>query len=151
MGKVDAPPLLKPGRHQMNLGEVKTLAVDSFSPNSNRSNLFHSLENLIKRIDKSGTLCELWVDGSFLTEKENPGDIDFTIFISQENFDSCPEEIQNLLFSITQNNKSLGTNLDGYLAELEDQSSKDYWDKFWGHGRNNLPKGYVVISVGRKK
>jgi hypothetical protein len=38
------------------------------------------LVTILERIRNLGIVCEIWLDGSFLTEKIEPDDVDFIVF-----------------------------------------------------------------------
>ncbi|MBO3759467.1 hypothetical protein [Ciceribacter sp. L1K22] len=76
--KYDYPPLLAPGAHYLSLPEVKSLVVDRFSAGyqSARLKLYQQLEEFIQLLLTNNILGDLAIDGSFLTEKPNPNDVD---------------------------------------------------------------------------
>jgi hypothetical protein len=80
----DFPPILPPGRHVMTLEQIKALCVDAFSNRARRSELFHHFEELVQSFLVGGIPCEIWLDGSFLTEKEAPRDLDVTVIIEAD-------------------------------------------------------------------
>ena len=75
--------ILPPGEHLATLQEVKqTLAF-----NPHRLNLFNGLVNAANLLARSG--CKyLYLDGSYVTEKDMPGDFDACWSIEQVNFSS---------------------------------------------------------------
>jgi hypothetical protein len=76
MLKPDFPALLAPGIHTLTLPQLHELAVAPFPQDIRRQNLFGKLSTwmyAVRSADVSGTL---WVDGSFLTQKPGPDDID---------------------------------------------------------------------------
>ena len=64
-------PLLPPGRHVMSMSNLFKIAVANFPTSKARSILFAELERLHADLDNAGVLCELWIDGSFFTKKQN--------------------------------------------------------------------------------
>jgi hypothetical protein len=80
--KFDHPPLLAPGVHYVTLGQIHRLAVERFDASRDyRKRLFHALEEFVQATLRTGLPGDLAVDGSFLTEKPEPGDVDviFTV------------------------------------------------------------------------
>lgn len=65
---------LLPGVYNMTLNEVEEL----FSKNKTkiRSNIMKEYEKHLNEIKNTGYCLEHWIDGSFVTLKENPRDID---------------------------------------------------------------------------
>jgi hypothetical protein len=79
--KVDWPPLLAPGRHYMSLIELRRYGVDRFEGKAfaHRERIFLSFEGLIQELLVAKIPCQVRVDGSFLTEKPDPDDIDAVV------------------------------------------------------------------------
>lgn len=82
--KFDYPPLLAPGRHTMMLKEIETRCVQAFPGNLRRAALYRALEEFVAKFGEVGLACEIWVDGSFLTEKPEPGDVDVTVIMEAD-------------------------------------------------------------------
>ena len=56
--------------------------VDSFNTSSTRHSIFQSFEKFILHFQKEIVKeFVIWIDGSFVTKKENPNDIDLLIFL----------------------------------------------------------------------
>jgi len=76
MAKPDFPALLVPGVHDLSLGDLHALAVAPFPEDRQRATLYQNLTNWTAALSAYGVGGTLWVDGSFLTEKPGPSDID---------------------------------------------------------------------------
>jgi hypothetical protein len=68
----------------MALAEIEHKFVLSFPEPGRRRHLFHRLEEFIQAFLVAGIPCEVWLDGSFLTEKEAPGDLDVTVILDAD-------------------------------------------------------------------
>jgi hypothetical protein len=75
--KPDFPPLLAPGFHRLSLDGLRRLCC--FPYNIHRSHLFLHVEQLVQDLLLRHVACELWINGSFLTHKETPGDVDVIV------------------------------------------------------------------------
>nr|GFC78556.1 hypothetical protein [Tanacetum cinerariifolium] len=64
------------GMHPLSLDDLHGLAVAPFGQDAKRADLFQKLVIWAEAVRASGIAGQLWVDGSFLTEKADPGDID---------------------------------------------------------------------------
>jgi hypothetical protein len=84
--KFDHPPLLAPGRHFMTLNGIEALCVHPFNGTApeRREKLFYALEQLVQEILLVKLRCTAFVDGSFLTEKPDPSDVDVLINIDED-------------------------------------------------------------------
>jgi len=80
MAKADFPSLLPPGMHSMTLQALHSLAVAPFPEDARRSELFQKLSIWANALRAAGVNGKLWLDGSFLTEKTHPGDIDCVLW-----------------------------------------------------------------------
>jgi hypothetical protein len=98
--KFDYPPLLAPGRHGLSLMDFKARFVDPFEgeAKATRLNLFQKLEAFVQEFMVSGMRCEIWIDGSILTEKPEPEDVDVAVILDHD----VPKDMtleQKLLFA----------------------------------------------------
>lgn len=74
--KLDFPGIWQPGVQPATLDAVR----ESFTFNQRRKQLFRQLEALTSNIRLAGIDCTLWVWGSFMTSKPEPGDIDVIVW-----------------------------------------------------------------------
>src|SRR3954452_15377682 len=88
---LDADGLLPPGRHTASVAEVKAAFVDPFGGSASRMAIFtgwrmhrESLQNVVPGMYQ-------WIDGSFVTSKLDPGDIDVVTFIDGVQYDAMPD------------------------------------------------------------
>jgi hypothetical protein len=70
--------MLAPGCHVFTLVQLEQLCVSPFSGNAHtrRERLFLLLEELVQRLLVAKIPCSLYIDGSFLTVKPEPNDVD---------------------------------------------------------------------------
>ena len=80
MAKPDFPALLAPGLHNLTLADIQALAVDPFPSDAQRTGLYQNLMNWVGALNAYGVNGTLWMDGSFLTEKPSPSDIDCVLW-----------------------------------------------------------------------
>jgi hypothetical protein len=106
-----------------------------------------------------GISCKLWIDGSFLTEKIDPHDVDFVVVLPENFHDAAtPEQLAILEWlceDIAQPAKKMLL-CDAYaLYEVSpgDPGYTDYllddalWKKTFGTSRQHEPKGMVVVAL----
>src|SRR4051794_3892468 len=91
--KPEYPPLLPMGLHPMSLSDVRTLCVDQFPLSTRRHEIMSSLEHVVDVLLSAAVKGELWVDGSFLTNKIDPDDSDVVLRV-QESFLTNPSPAQ---------------------------------------------------------
>lgn len=89
--KPECAPLLAPGLIIHTPSELQTIAVDAFPTSQTRAPLWQSLNILISELRAHNLLpAKLWIDGSFLTQKVDPDDIDLCIEIDVERMNLAP-------------------------------------------------------------
>ncbi|HBK3300237.1 TPA: hypothetical protein KEX12_001118 [Citrobacter koseri] len=152
MVKLCFPPLLSPGFHDFDDDQVKSLCVDAFPESVRRSMLYCNYIQLmgdIRSINKQfNCFVEVWVDGSFTTEKPEPDDIDILLVIDSESLNLVPvmfqPQIEKLLNRpyIKHNYK-----IDLLLLEHGKDEDRMHWRGVFGHDREDTPKGIVRISL----
>jgi hypothetical protein len=153
--KPDFPPLLPPGYHQLTLDLLKLLCADAFE-GSERAYLFYHLEQLVQDLLAMKLCCEIWVDGSFLTSKGNPSDIDVIIKFDYDvtaNFTQDQKDFVDKLETGEYN-----TRIDSFVFTalprdhpefVLGESERSGWAELFNveHGQYWL-KGVAVIRVG---
>nr|WP_143016824.1 hypothetical protein [Dyadobacter soli] len=107
------------------------------------------MEKLVAIIGKD---FHQWIDGSFVTRKLNPGDIDFVTFINAKTF-SQNERVLNDLRAESQE-KSL--RLDGYFVKDFPRNHKRFVHSYldsvqWMHdfvkdSRKGQSKGFIQLN-----
>lgn len=96
-----------------------------------------------------------WLDGSFVTTKSDPGDLDVTTFIRGDRLAAISVEDRGRVIDLTLGGRSkLEFGCDSYLVVIWDDGHpwhehylqwRGYWDHFWSRHRDNSDKGYVEV------
>ena len=139
--------LLPPGVHDMSLEEVGTL-FGSFQQNDQRPRLFAKLEELVLEAKVVGFVRFLIIDGSFVTSKPAPGDIDLIIVVEPGILDQrewAPREY-NLL---SRNRLRRRYPFDFFVVPLVSTAYNHYLD-FFSKVKNNPGedrKGVVRVHL----
>ena len=88
--KPEFPPLLAHGLAAHSLAELELLTVGNFPASTTRAALWESLILLITELRVYKLLpAKLWIDGSFLTSKIDPDDIDLCVEIEADRMNLC--------------------------------------------------------------
>lgn len=153
--KVDHDPLLAPGRHVMSLTELRAVSVDPFTTPKRRQALFDALTRLVSDLSDKGIICELWVDGSFLTSKEEPEDIDLSVIIFRKDIENLDNSASKFILYQLNGDKKYDPLLDTYVCPVasmgdayHDPKDLAYWGSLWGSGRDGRLKGYASVCLG---
>lgn len=153
--KPEFPPLLGHGFHDMTVAEVRQLCVGRFPTSITRSLIMDRLHDLIRRLSAAGVTGKVWVDGSFVTEKIDPGDVDILIHVTSDLYDNDPVKRATVDWAAHPDRFDTHS-CDAYkwieysvghplFADSED--SRRYWTDWYGLSRGGTPKGIVVISL----
>lgn len=158
---MEAIPLLKPGFHKLNDLELKSLCVSKFSSSKSRIQLYDNLILLLSRLRAFNTsysfIEEIWIDGSYVTEKINPNDIDILLVINSQILDNIiPESIKNTLFPLLHRNyvkENFNVDLlilfrnNAVVNGLSYNEMRSYWRGWFSFDRHENPKGVVTLDV----
>jgi predicted nucleotidyltransferase len=145
---MEYPALLEAGMHNMTLSDLKSVFVDPFENVERRENLLNRFEAFITRLKDVPINMEVWIDGSFATKKEHPGDIDLVVVCAPEEVNKLPIEKQLILKELFEDQKTtkLRYECDAYFV-IDNMNDKSYWRGLFGFDRNEKPKGIARIMV----
>lgn len=135
---------LPPGIHSASIQEVK----ERFGTNPHRKNLLTGLDKLLKHLENIG--CYLvYLDGSFITNKEYPSDYDLawsTMGLSNDNISKIDPILLNIKqFRREMKEKYLG---DIFPAEIPEGSTGKLFRDFFQTDKNTgEDKGIIAISL----
>jgi hypothetical protein len=152
-----------PALHGWSIDEVQEHLVLPFSDPTSRNEIYTGLEYLIESLKMLGRKMELWLDGSFVSEKHNPGDIDLVVVITIQDYKSMTQGELELLYKYTSGGDTKKIcNCDSYLLltcsdshgneEEKNLLKQDemYWLNQFGTDRANVAKGMVKLVIDPK-
>jgi hypothetical protein len=147
--KPEFPPLLPLGFRTMTLAELRDMCVARFAPLSQtRGPIMANLETVDNEVRRCGLSCEVWVDGSFLTEAINPADADVLLCIDNATLLVATAR-QRSVFDWIRANLRRSLRIDSYvLVDNQDDVStwlRAYWLRQFGFSRRDVPKGIAVL------
>lgn len=149
--KPDFPFLLQPGIHKITLADLHQLAVLPFPADAKRTQLFLLLSQWIQSLQALQVTAILWLDGSFLTEKLVPGDIDCMLWspsCKQVLTTALKGQISPLLDRVAVEAQY---KLDFYMespAAHEVFHREAYWKGVFGFQHDRVTaKGFVEIVI----
>ena len=134
--------LINPGIHEMDMDDFHISFVKQFTT-SQRRQMF-----------KDFNIYEIWIDGSYVTEKINPNDVDIVIFFSVEDFirvskiwDVIRKDAVNIdpycAVAVTEENKQKLSSADINTII----NKRNYWKGQFGFDREDRPKGIINIKA----
>ena len=145
--KQEFPPLLQPGLHVMTSDDFHNLCVSRFGLSQSRGVIFNNIMTIIKLIEQTGLKANLWINGSYLTEKIDPADADMAIEFSMQQFNSSVAGQQAVTSLV--NNPTVKSNFscDIYCFAKEDIVNRAYWLGWFSFSRTDMPKGIAVVQI----
>lgn len=151
MKKADFPPLLPPGIHVVTLAELQAVAVTPFLADARRALLFASFKQWLQKLQSLHVHAILWIDGSFLTAKHGPDDIDCIMWnpsISSELTEDQRLEVRELTDRGTVRRRF---QVDFYMeAPLPSETlhRQAYFKGLFGFQHDGkTPKGFVELTI----
>lgn len=149
MIKPELPTLLPPGFHQFSLNELHETFVAPFSGSVRRPMLVAGLMKFIEEVKSLAIAGELWFDGSFVTEKVDPDDIDFVVIFDPASISRLTsEQQQKMEYLFHQPSSKARYNCDVYCALSSDVGTVSYWRGWFGFKRDGrTPKGIGLITL----
>lgn len=148
MVKADHPPLLPPGIHVMTLGDLRGMAA-STRHGPRRTALQDGLEAFTRAMLSLIQDMEIYVDGSYLTIKDDPDDIDIVVFIDKSHINALSDadfdELQRLM---SRDLARVKYGLDLYTEPLGDTHKRAYWRGVFGFAHDETTaKGFAWIKL----
>jgi hypothetical protein len=147
--KPEYPPLLSVGFHPFD--SLQRLCVDHFPRSVTRARLMANLEGIISRLNQAAMKAELWIDGSFLTEKLNPEDVDLVVCVDGRDSASFDVAQRAALDWVQTGNLWERYGCDAYAfvrnRRPEDEWIYAYWLRQFGFSRANEMKGLAVVRL----
>lgn len=126
---------LPPGLHRSDFTEVQR----RFGNTDGRQELLRNLYDFVNVARKVGA-SRLILDGSFVTDKEEPNDID-AILVVPDNLDTTTREVHILLES------KIRFNIHLFPVRESDEEFLQQWIEFFEHDRNGEPRGLVEVLL----
>lgn len=159
----DSKGFLTPDRNlPSTLAEFQDEFVSKFHPQAKRQELFKEFLRFLRDFFEAIGVEEItiWANGSFVSKKESPNDIDFVFFLDSELADKFSDKISR---QFTHPESKTTYQMDAFLlrdyAETHPnyfftQSDKAYWFELFSRTRKNRrgysdKKGFVELKIHR--
>jgi hypothetical protein len=139
----------------MSMDGLARMAVTPFPTSASRPRLLTALEAMVSRVATCVPICDIWIDGSFVTEKPEPDDVDLTLMVEGAAFDMLDTAVQMDLLNFQDGRFGPAlhvfvviTREKGHPGYALSQQLVDYWSRWWAVSRENWIKGIPVIRLG---
>lgn len=152
LSKVEFPGLFDAGIKMVSMDMLHALTVERFEDSESRKRLYNNLSDWISKLQSYGIHGSLWIDGSFVTEKLNPGDIDCLLEITNIDQPLTQNEIQALNKTLFNHDfMKVGFSLDTYFQDVRQpdiQQRRSYWRRWFGFARDGTTeKGFLELRI----
>lgn len=147
---------LEPGLHPMSPEEMKTAFVTGFPHSSTRPLIMEGYLRHYQALKHVVDGFQQFVDGSFVSNKNDPGDVDIVCFIDADTVDNLSVDDQLKLKALVAGKATKAIyHCDAYFALScapshpafsEARSVRKYWMGEFGFDRQETPKGIVLIE-----
>lgn len=147
---------LNPGIHKYSVDNFQKQFIDDFELSTTRKDIYSKFKYWVHLLVKTLPPKYMWLDGSFLTTKINPNDIDLVVFYDPKDITpSISESLEHIINGISRSLKC-----DAYICYCfkdwpisetckinpEIITRRTYWMGQFGFDRNEQPKGIIELD-----
>jgi hypothetical protein len=146
---------LPAGKHRATIAEIESGLVVAFPNSVTRRPLFERWVLVRDAIARIVAVQTEWLDGSFVTDKENPRDLDVVTHLDGPAYDQLDAVQHVTLVGLLGGQRSkplhgldsfpLAAYPEGHPAYAAYTMGASYWGQVWGTHRDGQPKGYVEV------
>ena len=153
--KPEFPPLLERGFQHWTMPQVRAGLVTAFATSLTRRGIMAGLERFVGRLDEAGITGELWLDGSFLTEKIDPEDVDCLVRVPSDLYDgdAAKRTVVDWASEVDRRDtRSCDADkwveyTQGHPLFRQSDADREFWTGWFGKSRGGVPKGIVVVVL----
>jgi len=147
---VEYTPLFNSGFYDVpssNLEESLTaLLVSPFDDSRHRKLLLNGLLALLAEVKEVRIFTEAWIDGSFVSDKDEPNDVDVVLWYNTASSIS-PRELRTYRELKDSDLMMFRYCCDVYLGDNGDDALQRYWKNWFGKSRTGQPKGIIRVPL----
>ena len=157
--QLDADGLLPEGIHRADLREVRRVFVQESDNRILQQQRYDAWLRHREALSRIAPVLGQWLDGSFVTSKPDPGDVDVVTFLDGPEFDALPRWRQDLIVQLLQGHDTRDRwGVDsfavlvypsGHPGEAQSVRTEEYWSWMWSRSRTHphRRKGYVEVVL----
>lgn len=152
---------LEPGLHILDISEIEGHFVTSFPHSTTRKTILDGYQKHAKDLLAVIGECEQYLDGSFVTSKNDPGDIDFVVLADATIIDALPTDQKLKLKELVAGPVTKAAySCDAYFCPVYPdghphhdaaRQNRKYWLGEFGYDRQDIPKGIVHVTLNSAK
>lgn len=148
---------LEPGLHIIEKQELENSFVNGFPHSTTRRIIYDGYCQHFELLKDLVGNFEQFVDGSFASNKNDPGDIDMVIFVDATIMDSLSPDQQKEFERLVSGKETRDQYLcdayfcpiypDGHPSAGESRAQRKYWMGEFGYDRKDNPKGILHMTA----
>jgi hypothetical protein len=152
---------LEPGIHDLELSALEEHFVKGFPTSTTRPRIIDGYKRHRSELESLSIELEQLLDGSFVSTKNDPGDIDLVCFADADAVDQLSPDDKNRLRLLTLGSSTKGSHLcDAYFCPTVPETdpryptvrqSRKYWMGEFGYDRQDRPKGILRTRIALGK
>lgn len=140
----------------MTFEEVQKMGVDGFPLSQTRAGIADGLEKVVARLEDNGISGILWLNGSFLTTKIDPRDVDILLMIDHKDYSQLSTEQLRIIDWFESESRKSTHYCDSYVEQEYESSHPNhdtgiwmraYWIRQYGFSRGSELKGIATIMI----
>lgn len=148
---------LEAGLHDLEFDEIVEHFVTAFPHSTSRQPIINGYSRHSDELRKIGLSCQQLLNGSFVSSKADPGDIDMVGFIDFDAVDALGPVDQQKLLALFNGKLTKDSHCcDAYFSPIVPEShplfnkfrsQRKYWMGEFGYDREDRPKGIIRTHV----
>jgi hypothetical protein len=153
-------PALPPGIHKASVDEIRAALVDAFPESTSRSRLLGGWLAFRLSVRRLVPVEYEYLDGSFVTGKLNPKDIDLSLWINRSDLEAAPPDNRAGITTLRRQRLSFGCDVlfvfvcpTSHPKYREFEHFRDWTENAWRTYRTGtrelttaVSKGYIEVS-----
>lgn len=147
---------LDPGFHNASLEDIEKHLVSAFPSSTTRQAIMDGYKRHRSDLTAMGLAVEQFIDGSFVSTKNDPGDVDLVCLIDLDVVDALDPAVRPQFEALVSGQVTKGTHsCDSYFCPTVPdthplysklRAQRKYWMGEFGFDRVDTPKGIVLTS-----
>jgi len=149
--KRDFPPLLGAGLHAMSIEDLGELTTSAFPQSKNRPLLFGFLEIYLSHLSRLGLVADVWIDGSFMCQKDEPEDVDIVVLWDAASVRDLGDDEWTKVDLMLRNEYAVQMfRIDVHPIDRSNEDDVAFWMQKFGTQRDNkTPKGLALLRLNQ--
>jgi hypothetical protein len=155
--KFNADGYLDAGIHDVELPAIEEHFVDGFPSSNTRPKIINGYKQHRAELESLNLDVEQLLDGSFVSTKNDPNDIDLVCFADADAIDRLSPQDQEKFSKLLSGKHTQSIYLcDAYFSPMvpenhpqynQCRSARKYWMGEFGYDRNEKPKGVLRVRI----